>query len=112
MALAGDTLAVGAIGEDSNGTGVNSGAQADNSTSSSGAVYVFTRSGTTWTQQAYVKASNTGSADNFGYSVSLAGDTLAVGAFGEESNGTGVNPGAGAEADNSAGNAGAVYIFQ
>jgi len=56
VSLDGDTLAVGAIGEDSNGTGVNSGAQADNSASGSGAVYVFTRSGTTWTQQAYVKA--------------------------------------------------------
>ena len=52
-------------GEDSNATGIN-GNQADNSASDAGAVYVFTRSGTTWTQQAYVKASNTASNDYFG----------------------------------------------
>jgi hypothetical protein len=43
---------------------------------------VFTRSGATWTQQAYVKASNTDAGDQFGISVALSGDgnTLAVGA--------------------------------
>ena len=45
--------------EDSNATGIN-GNQSDNSATESGAAYVFTRSGTTWSQQAYVKASNTG----------------------------------------------------
>jgi hypothetical protein len=101
---------VGAYGEASNGTGVNSGAEADNSALSSGAVYVFTRSGTTWTQQAYVKALNTGASDQFGYSVALAGDTLAVGARDEDSNGTGVN--SGAQANNGASASGAVYVFQ
>ena len=33
-----------------------------------------------WTQEAYIKASNTEAVDEFGYSVSLSGDTLAVGA--------------------------------
>ena len=65
--------------------------QADNSAGNAGAVYVFVRSGTTWTQQAYLKASNTGVSDQFGYSVSLSGDTLAVGAFSEDSAATGVN---------------------
>jgi hypothetical protein len=46
----------------------------------SGAVYVFTRTGTTWSQQAYLKASNTEASDQFGESVALDGDTLAVGA--------------------------------
>ena len=59
MAVSGDTVVVGAHGEDSNATGVN-GNQADNSASDSGAAYVFVRSGTTWSQQAYLKASNTG----------------------------------------------------
>ena len=44
----------------------------------SGAVYVFTRTAGSWAQQAYIKASNTGWADVFGYSVALHGDTLAV----------------------------------
>ena len=92
-ALDGDTLAVGAIFEDSNSIGVNSGAQADNSASLAGAVYVFTRSGGVWSQEAYVKASNTQVNDRFGTSVALDGDTLAVGAESEDSDGTGVNGG-------------------
>lgn len=109
VALDGDTLAVGAQNEDGNGTGVNSGAETDNSLPDSGAVYVFTRSSTTWTQQAYVKAFNAGASDLFGRSVALDGDTLAVGAYREDSNGTGVN--SGAEADNSVTDSGAVYVF-
>ena len=57
----------------------------ENNTSqpNAGAVYVFTRNGTAWSQQAYVKASNTDNDDKFGYSVALSGDTLAVGSTGE-----------------------------
>ena len=109
LALSGDTLAVGAYLESSDGTGVNGGAQADNSASGSGAVYVFTYSNGLWSQQAYVKASNTEAGDQFGFSVALSGDTLAVGARSEDSNGTGVNDDA--QADNSAGSSGAVYVF-
>jgi hypothetical protein len=108
----GNTLAVSAPYEDSAATGIN-GNQADNSIENSGAVYVFTRTGTTWAQQAYIKASNTGErdeGDEFGYSVSLSGDgnTLAVGAIGEDSAATGIN---GNQADNSANGSGAVYVF-
>jgi hypothetical protein len=105
----GSTLAVAAPSEDSNATGVN-GNQADNSATESGAVYVFTRTGSTWAQQAYVKASNTGADDYFGSRVALNADgsTLAVGASGEASNATGVN---GNQADNSATRAGAVYVY-
>ncbi len=105
----GNTLAVVAIQEDSNATGVG-GNQADNSAAASGAVYVFTRSGSTWSQQAYIKASNTEAGDQFGYSVALSGDgnTLAVGANREDSNATAVG---GNQADNSATDSGAVYVF-
>jgi len=107
VTLSGDTLAVGAVNESSSATGVN-GNQTDNSASNSGAVYVFTRTGSTWSQQAYIKSSNTGTSDLFGWSVALSGDALAVGAAGEDSNATGVN---GNQADNSASNSGAVYVF-
>jgi len=111
VALSGDgnTLAVGATGEDSAATGIG-GDETDNSTVRSGAVYVFSRSGATWTQQAYVKASNTGANDQFGISVALSGDgnTLAVGANGEDSAATGIG---GNQADNTAPDAGAVYVF-
>jgi hypothetical protein len=78
----GNTLVVGAIGEDSNATGIN-GNQADNSANGSGAAYVFTRTGTTWSQQAYVKSSNTRPNVLFGYSIGVSanGDTLAVGEY-------------------------------
>ena len=71
---------------------------------------MFTRSGSTWSQQAYVKASNTGVNDLFGTSVALSGDgnTLAVGANGEGGNATGIN---GNQADNAASQSGAVYVY-
>jgi predicted porin len=100
---------VGALGEDSNATGVG-GNQADNSASNAGAVYVFIRSGSTWVQQAYVKASNTGALDQFGWSVALSADgsTLAVGAPDEDSNATGLG---GNQTNDSLPDAGAVYVF-
>ena len=105
----GDTLAVGAYLENSNATGIG-GAQNDNSALNSGAVYLFSRSGTSWNQQAHVKASNAEESDNFGFSVALAagGNILAVGAHTEDSNATGVD---GNQADNSAPNSGAVYLY-
>ncbi len=77
MAVSGDTVVVGAHYEGSNATGVN-GNQSDNSAVEAGAAYVFVRSGTTWTQQAYLKASNTDIGDVFGSSVAVSGDTEGV----------------------------------
>jgi hypothetical protein len=59
-------------------------------------------------QQAYLKASNTGAGDEFGYSVAISGDTVVVGGRLESSNATGVS---GNQGDNSANQAGAAYIF-
>jgi FG-GAP repeat len=114
----GNTMAVAAYYESSNATGIN-GNQADRSIPEAGAVYIFTRAGTTWSQQAYIKPSNTGQAavgdgfaegDQFGYSLALSadGNTLAVGAIGEDSNATGIN---GDQSDNSANQSGAAYVF-
>lgn len=106
----GSTLAVGAPGEDSSTTTINS--VANNSAADSGAAYVFVRTGVTWTQQAYVKASNAGASDAFGVSVALSADgaTLAVGAPGEASSTTGVSA-VTTGSNNTAANAGAAYIF-
>jgi FG-GAP repeat len=108
----GNTMAVGATGEASSATGID-GDQADASMPGAGAVYVFTRTGATWSQQAYVKASNTGEksdGDQFGYSIALSGDgnTMATGAISERSAATGIN---GNQADKSADGAGAVYVY-
>jgi hypothetical protein len=107
VTISGNTLMVGAIGEDSNATGIN-GDQSDNSALESGAVYAFSRSSTVWSQQAYIKASNTGGGDVFGLSVAISGDTLVVGAIGEDSNATGIN---GDQGNNSALDSGAVYVL-
>ena len=56
-----------------------------------------------------MKASNTEAKDWFGWSVALSGDTLAVGAYSEDSAATGID---GDETDNSAVTSGAVYVFQ
>ena len=72
----GNTVVVGAVNEDTSGT-------------DAGAAYVFTRSGTTWSQQAMIKASDAAASDKFGYSVSISddGDTITVGAFNESGTG-------------------------
>lgn len=107
LALSGDTLVVGAFGDKSNATGVN-GNHNNTSLFGAGAAYVFVRSGTRWTRQAYLKASNTAANDNFGWSVALSDNTVVVGAREEDSNATGVN---GDEANNSRLNSGAAYVF-
>ena len=105
----GNTMAVSAHWESSAATGID-GNQNDDAIPQAGAVYIFTRTGTTWTQQAYIKASNTGTAgqgeipgegDQFGYSLALSGDgqTVAVGAITEDG------------MDDSQQSAGGVYVF-
>ena len=104
LALDNNTLVVGADGEASC-TEAN---QSNNLCNESGAAYVFTRAGTTWTQQAYLKASTVQAGDWFGHSVTLDGDTLAVGAPHEDSCADGVG---GDEADDLCPNSGAAYVF-
>ncbi len=107
VAMSGETLVVGAAVERSNATGVN-GDQNNNSALASGAAYVFIRTGAAWSQQAYLKASNTNTFDDFGHSVAIAGDRIVVGAPGEASASVGVN---GNQSDNSSTNSGAAYVF-
>jgi len=53
----------------------------------SGAAYMFTRTGTTWTEQQKLTASDGTSGDQFGCSVSLSGDTALIGACHDDDNG-------------------------
>lgn len=108
VAASGDNIVVGAFREDGNSTGVN-GDQGDNGVSNSGAAYVFVRDeGGGWSQQAYLKASNSNAGDEFGESVAVSGDTVVVGAHWEDSNATGVD---GNQHNNSAPDSGAAYVF-
>lgn len=68
LVVEGDTIVAGASGDDS----------------SRGSAYVFTRSGTTWTQEAKLVASDGLANDYFGTFVGLAGDTVVVGAPGAD----------------------------
>ena len=85
----GNTAIVGAVVEDTGG-------------SDAGAAYMFTRSGTTWSQQAKIQASDKQAFDNFGYSVAISydGSTSIVGAMMEDA---GVS---------NTGGAGAAYIYR
>ena len=59
-------------------------------------------------QQSYIKASNSGAEDRFGWSVGMSPKGIIVGAFNEESNGTGIDPEGN---DDSMSGAGAAYLF-
>lgn len=72
VAIDGDTIVIGSRFDDHAG-----GADA-------GSAYVFTRSGTVWTQQAKLTASDAAAGDEFGLLLTLAGDTLIVGAYSDD----------------------------
>ncbi|WP_165313533.1 hypothetical protein [Vibrio ziniensis] len=116
----GTVVAVSAAAEDSSATGVN-GDETDNEAASSGAVYVYALENSSWSQTAYIKASNTEANDNFGQGVKLSGDgtTLAISANKEDSAATGLNgeqtetaTDEGVDGVNYASGAGAVYLFE
>jgi hypothetical protein len=68
IALSGDTVVVGAPSDD---VGANT---------NQGSAYVFVRSATMWTEQQKLTALDGASADEFGNSVTISGDTVVVGA--------------------------------
>jgi hypothetical protein len=72
VALSGDTAVIGARLDDIGG-GVNQ-----------GSAYVFVRSGATWTEQQKLSASDGAAGDSFGDSVAASGDTVIVGADGDD----------------------------
>jgi hypothetical protein len=61
-------------------TGIVTAAMDDDKGLNSGAAYVFSRSGTNWTQQAKLTAADGAADDVFGWSVSLSGNTALIGA--------------------------------
>ena len=106
----GNTLAVGAHEETSSASGVD-GDQTDNSYLGTGAVYIFERNAGRWQQENYLKPNMSDDGDKFGRTVSLSadGNTLAVGATGEDSPATGIN---GDQYGYTSVDSGAVYVFE
>ena len=83
IAASGDTLLVGAYGDDDRGT-------------DSGSAYVFVRTGGAWSLQQKLTVTDGAAGDAFGYSVALSGETAVVGAY---------------LADGAAADSGAAYVF-
>ncbi|WP_170136181.1 FG-GAP repeat protein [Nannocystis exedens] len=109
LAHDGDTLVVGAPAEASAAAGVD-GDQWSDEAYAAGAVYVFSRQGQAWQQEAYIKAPNAEEDDHFGISVALSGDggVLAAGAPGDDSGEAGsfADP-----SDDTGPNSGAAHVF-
>lgn len=107
VSISGNVAIAGGQFEDTNSLGFN-GDQTNNAASNSGAAWAFRRTGGTWAQFAYIKASNTGFNDRFGGAVAVSNETAIVGARQEGSNGSGVN---GVNNNNLSPDSGAAYVF-
>ncbi|MDC1350754.1 FG-GAP repeat protein [Oceanospirillaceae bacterium] len=107
----GTSLAIGTIWNSSSNLGVSSDSNNSGSLTQAGAVYFFTKSGSSWAKTSFLKAPNTGSSDQFSVSIAMdeTGATMVVGAAKESSNATGV-AGTG-QANNGISGAGAVYVY-
>lgn len=84
VSIDGDTIVVGARLDDDGG-------------SASGSAYVFNRVGVVWTQEAKLVAADAAANDTFDWAVSIAGDTIVVGAVADDDGGS---------------DSGAAYVFR
>jgi hypothetical protein len=84
VALSGNVAVVGSVNDGDNGPG-------------SGSAYIFQYNGSAWEQQAKLIADDGSDLDKFGFSVSISGSAAAVGAYGDDDNGS---------------NSGSAYIFR
>lgn len=82
VAISGDTALIGARFDDDDVNGLES-----------GSAYVFTRSGTIWSQQAKLTAADGAARDWFGVRVAISGDTAVVTADADDDDVNGVDSG-------------------
>src|SRR5690606_11885990 len=95
VAISGDYIVVRAYNEDEDAGG-------SNTLSNAGSAYVFVRSGSTWSQQKKLVASDRAAGDAFGWSVAINGDYIVVGARFEDEDASGAN---------TISSAGSAYVF-
>ena len=138
VAISGNAIVIGAVGDDSCSTEITQGAgpypvsdgcawEFDCACDGAGAAYVFSNDtgagsyGNPWMSVAYLKAPNAAAADQFGWSVAISGDTIVVGAPYEDSCSTEVVNGTMAmvvngtspyPSDDNCSQAGAAYVFR
>jgi hypothetical protein len=96
VSISGDYVIAGAWYEDHDASGLNTLAGA-------GSAYIFKRNGTRWTQQQKIVASDRGSGDYFGFTVSITENYAIVGAYNEDENVSG---------GSTLTDAGSAYIFK
>jgi hypothetical protein len=97
VSISGNYAIVGALNEDQDANG-------DNTLSNTGSAYIFERNTNgTWNETQKIVASDRGSTDNFGISVSISGNYAIVGALNEDQDANG---------DNTLSNTGSAYIFE
>jgi hypothetical protein len=75
VAISGNTIVAGAYGDDDKGN-------------NSGSAYVYRYNGAAWVQEAKFTAADGAADDYFGHSVSIGGDVVVVGAYGDDDKGT------------------------
>lgn len=107
IAVSQDRAVVGASWDNSDARGVNP-APTGGTASMSGAVYVYAKQSGTWSQEAFIKSSNSDADDWFGIDVTMIGDVMVVGSYFEDGGDPGVE---GNQGDNSMNAAGAAYVF-
>jgi hypothetical protein len=113
VVLDNDTLAVGVPGEDSNHAGIFSSQPTENNLmSSSGAVYIYKKNGSTWVLEAFIKSPTPAISQAFGQTIAIKDDYLVIGAPGEDSGLTGIINSPTGSADASASNSGSVYFYK
>jgi hypothetical protein len=108
VATTSDTVAIGAPGEDSSTTGINSAPNED--AYDSGAVFIYIKTITGWRHQAYIKPTRIGSSqigNYFGFSVSINSNTLLVGAPFARGDNMGIN----SQPNGRSQNSGAAYLY-
>ena len=108
VSISGGTVVVGTPYEDNNTTNSMGSAYLE-----TGAAFVFDRVGGTWQKSLRLKAPNQQFGDQFGYSVAISGNTIAVGAPREDSFFNGAFAGSAMDqaSNNSIPDTGAVYVF-
>lgn len=115
VCISGDRAVIGSSGENNWSTGVNGPQNVDwdyafgTFGDSSGAAYLFTRAAGTWSQTAYLKASNTKALDRFGSSVAISGSLIVVGSPFQDGAFKGINPQQ--TIDKYSFDSGAAYVF-
>ena len=75
VSISGNTVVIGAVFD-------------SDSDNESGSAYVFVRDGGVWTEQQKLLASDGAAFDRFGRSVAISGDTVVIGADGDDDNGS------------------------